>query len=216
MTWVRFEDLTPEHPKLASLGSYTPLCGWLWFAACCYCMRHLTDGVISHDALRALWPYRHIGVATGGVPGLFDVGDDPTPDDLISLLVACGLLERKRNGCYRVHDFLDYNPSRVEVLELREKKKKAGQAGGQASAQASGRARATPSATPSGSEVPNPPTPIEREKEGSKPPTSEVSTKRAGETTVDRLAHGILTNSAGTPKTEAEDELRLRRLRGQG
>lgn len=140
MTWVRFEDITPEHPKLAALGSYAPLCGWLWFSAACYAMRHLTDGHVSIETLRSLWPYRHIDVATSGIltelngHPLAEFGEDPTADDLVTRLVEVELFDDLGGGKYRVHDLLDYNPSKREVLEVRRNKRKAGQAGGQARA----------------------------------------------------------------------------------
>src|SRR3970040_2336243 len=154
VTWVRFEDLTPDHPKFTQLGNLAPLAGWLWFSATCYCMRYLTDGHISREQLKRLWPFQHIGVATGGVPGLFEVGDDIDASLLIDALCASGLLEKNRRG-YVVHDFLEDNPSKAQLKELREKKAKAGQAGGIAKAMADAKARATPSGMP-----PSPPNPI--------------------------------------------------------
>lgn len=105
MAWVRFEDITSDHPKFADLGSYAPLCGWLWFSASCYCMRHLTDGAIGIETLRALWPYRHIGIGKGDVMGS---NGDLTADDLVPLLIHAKLLDQIDETTYRVHDFLDY------------------------------------------------------------------------------------------------------------
>ena len=119
MTWARFDDATADHPKFSALGDDAPRCGWLWFSATCYCTRYLTDGRIDLLTLRRLWPF------SGG-----DV------DELVAKLVGARLLEDHGQGQYRVHDFLDYNPSREQVMEARATRTKAGQRGGQASAQA--------------------------------------------------------------------------------
>jgi len=170
MTWVRFDDATAEHPKFSSLGDYAPLCGWLWFSASCYCMRHLTDGRIDLPTLRRLWPFRHVSVATGGIGDgnggmLAEFGDDPTVEDLIMRCVTARLFDQISPGFYRVHDLMDYNPSKREVLEARKKKEKAGQAGGLASAQARGQAHASRLLQ----ESLNPPSPSPTPK--TKPPT---------------------------------------------
>src|SRR3970282_1491578 len=121
-----------------------------------YCMRYLPDGHTSREQLKRLWPFQHIGVTAGGVPGLFEMCDDIHASLLIDALCASGLLEKNRRG-YVVHDFLEYNPSKAQLKELREKKAKAGQAGGIAKAMADAKARATPSGMP-----PSPPNPIKK------------------------------------------------------
>lgn len=142
MPWVRFDDRTDEHPKLSTLGDYAPLCGWLWFSACCYAMRHLTDGRIDEQALRRLWPFSHLAVETAGNE-LVGCLDNPKSEDLVSRLVSVNLLEEVGPGLYQIHDFLDYNPSRRDVLQARRIKAKSGRAGGEANAKAHAIARAS-------------------------------------------------------------------------
>lgn len=96
MTWARFDDQFPDHPKVAEVG---PLGGWLHVCAICYCSRMLTDGF----------------VPKGQVRKLADI-DDVTP--LLTALVAAGLWEECEGG-YRVHDYLEYNPAAEQVKAQR-------------------------------------------------------------------------------------------------
>jgi hypothetical protein len=139
MTWVRIDDGFGDHPKILAVG---PIGAIIHMRAFCYCSRHLTDGFIPMGAVEGLLHgIEHIGIADGGCPGLFEFGHDANEVDWPETLVKNKLWERSKNSDgYFVHDYLDYNPSKREILELRKKKKIAGQAGGQASAQARGRA----------------------------------------------------------------------------
>lgn len=93
MTWVRFDDLTDEHPKVAALSDRA--FRW-WFRSLCYASRHLTDG-----ALPAGFMMR--------VPA--KVSDE---------LKAAGLW--KHNGAaLTIHDYLTYQPSRAAVTDRRRK-----------------------------------------------------------------------------------------------
>ena len=109
MTWVRLDDLFPEHPKVQGAGQAA---AWLHVAGICYSSRHLTDGMIPDAALAGLGQY-----GKGRARRLADA------------LVQTGLWEQV-NGGYRVHDYLDFQPSREKVEGQREAKRRAGQAGG--------------------------------------------------------------------------------------
>jgi hypothetical protein len=113
MTWTRVDDGLYEHPKLLSAG---PLARDLFTCTLQYCNRYLTDGWISHDALRALGRYDGLYVdAPDTLPGMFE---PVSVETVIVVLVSNGLLERHGER-YRVHDFLDYQPSRSEVEQQR-------------------------------------------------------------------------------------------------
>jgi hypothetical protein len=112
MSWVKLDDTFPEHPKLIAAG---PLAGWLWVVGLAYCTRHLTDGIIPAAV----------------VPRL--VGDTiatRTRQRCVTTLVRVGLWKRDTNGDIRVHDYLDYQPSRAEVLRMRQARVNAGSLGG--------------------------------------------------------------------------------------
>lgn len=101
MAWLRIDDRVRTHPKIAQAG---PAAAWLWFCGVCYCREHLTDGfipesVVSSLAMNLTHPKRHA-----------------------ERLVAVGLWHRVDGG-FAVHDFLDWNPSRSEVMSLRDKER---------------------------------------------------------------------------------------------
>jgi hypothetical protein len=97
MTWVRLDDLMPQHPKVLRAG---PAAAWLWVCGLAYCSRMLTDGAIPSQALASF--------------GL------PQTDKLAATLVEVGLWDETSDG-FQVHDFLQYQPSRKQVLERRER-----------------------------------------------------------------------------------------------
>lgn len=119
MTWVRIDDAIDEHPKIAALDDSAFA---LFVASLAYCNRNLTDGFI---------PTR-----VGGKLRFCD--GDATP--AIAQLETAGLWVETPGG-WRIHDFHDYQPSKQDVLDDREKKRKAGSLGGKAAAKA--RATAT-------------------------------------------------------------------------
>lgn len=109
MTWSKFDDAAPKSPKAAAAGNEA----WgLWAAAVMYCNRHNTDGYITISAL-----------ATDCLPEAIPVGRArKLADKLCDARVrpeGKGLFELDRKDTYRVHDFLDWNPSKVEVEEAR-------------------------------------------------------------------------------------------------
>ena len=132
MPWVKLDDHFPDHRKLAELGDYAPLCGWLYVCGLAFCNRQLTDGRIPKAHVHRLASFRHIGLETGSI-GPADrpyatVGDDVTPEPLADLLVTVGLWE-DQGDAYYIHDYLDYQPSKTEALALKETRAKAGMAG---------------------------------------------------------------------------------------
>src|SRR5690606_8367123 len=106
-------------PKMAAVG---PI-GWgVWLAGLAYCNRNLTDGFIPYhvaDRIAGSWRVR-VPTPDGRVQvwkisrssGM--VGEDLDAEWVIGLLVQAGLWEEVEGG-YRVHDYLDYQPSREEV-----------------------------------------------------------------------------------------------------
>ena len=93
MAWLKIDDRVRTHPKIVEAG---PVAAWFWFCGICYCREHLTDGLIADKMLPTLVP---------GVPSWKRPAD---------VLVAAGLWHREERG-YRVHDFLEWNPSRAEI-----------------------------------------------------------------------------------------------------
>lgn len=122
MVWTKNDDKLSDHRKFLAAGAAAV---GVWTFGQSYVGRNLTDGFIPLQAAKSL---------------AFSLG---AGEKEIRRLIEVGLWEQDPLG-YRIHDFLDYNPSRAEVEELARLKSIAGRRGGLASAQA--RAKAPPQA----------------------------------------------------------------------
>ena len=120
--WVKIDDKFPQHPKIASAG---PLAIAMQVAGLCYCNRELTDGFIPRSIARTLldWQIERedgrlftIAVTCGMM------GDDLSSQWVIDLLCETGMWEEVIGG-YQIHDYLDYQPSREQVLAERDQAK---------------------------------------------------------------------------------------------
>ena len=102
MTWVRIDDGFATHPKVVEAG---PMAMALDIAAMCYCATHLTDGFIPITAVKTLGNFPH-------GQGL---------EKIVTSLISTGLWEvtPEKNG-YLVHDYLEYNPSKLQIKNERE------------------------------------------------------------------------------------------------
>ena len=99
MTWVKIDDLFPDHPKVRWAGTAA---AWLYVAGLCYCARYLTDGFIADVSLAGLGQYGKSRART-----------------LAAKLVEVGLWERVDGG-HRVHDYLQWNRSKAETEQQRD------------------------------------------------------------------------------------------------
>lgn len=96
MPWVRFDDNTPDNPKIDALsdGAFR-----LWFGAICYSNRNLTDGFVPAARVARLAPhYKPAHQAE---------------------LIEAGCWHKEQDGV-RIHDYLDSQPSAREIHERRE------------------------------------------------------------------------------------------------
>ena len=94
MSWVKVDDHYPDHPKLQALGDDYDAGLSLDIRGKCYASANLTDGFIPARM------FRHESA-------------------MIARLVEVGLWHVAEGG-YMIHDYLEYNPSREEVLKKRE------------------------------------------------------------------------------------------------
>lgn len=93
MATAKFDDGLPSNPKFIAAGASA--C-WLWFCGVLYCRRGLTDGLIP----RVVVPTLVIGLSS--------------PYKHAARLVEVTLWDAEGRD-YRVHDFLDWNPSKAQV-----------------------------------------------------------------------------------------------------
>jgi hypothetical protein len=94
--WVRFDDNTPEDPKVDHLsdGAFR-----LWFAAICFSNRNLTDGFVPHARVVRLTPNfnrKHL-----------------------DQLVEAGMFHKQADGI-TIHGYLSYQPSADEIRSQRD------------------------------------------------------------------------------------------------
>lgn len=136
MPWVRIDDQFSDHPKVRQVG---PLGLAMQVAGLCYCNRYLTDGFIPRATVPLLLNLEGIAMHVRGGE-LIGGGEDATWQLVVEDLVNVGLWEEVEGG-YVIHDYLEYQPSRAEVLLEREQKRDAGHKGGIASAQARAQAK---------------------------------------------------------------------------
>jgi ElaB/YqjD/DUF883 family membrane-anchored ribosome-binding protein len=111
VTWGRQDDSFYDHIKVRRMPKdiRNAACGLYWRAVS-LCNRHLTDGWLTDE---------DIELVDGKV-------------EEVEALVATHLFDRRARGL-RIHDFLDFNKSRAQVLSERETKAQAGRLGGIAS-----------------------------------------------------------------------------------
>jgi hypothetical protein len=98
MTWVRLDDRFPSHRKVALL---TDRAFRLHVSAICWCSENLTDGHISDRELTLVTRGRGVKATA-------------------QQLEAAGVWDRVDSG-WVIHDYLEYNPSREQVLLERKK-----------------------------------------------------------------------------------------------
>jgi len=102
MTYATFDDNFADHPKVAGLSDPAFR---LHVAGICYAARHLTDGVLPADE----------------VPRLVRRFKRTAVTELVKAGMWC---DANGDGTYRIHDYLDWNLSRAQVLERRERARK--------------------------------------------------------------------------------------------
>jgi hypothetical protein len=126
MPWVKLDEQFRHHPKIVRAG---PIGISMYVCGLSYAAEYLTDGIIPRQAVRTLLD----------LDGVVFVGmkDNETIDPIVvaDTLVELGLWDKVPDG-YRIHDYLDYNPSKAQVVADRAAKAAAGRAGGIAAAKA--------------------------------------------------------------------------------
>ena len=123
MVWAKIDDAILDNPKIARVGVY----GFaLHVAAVTWCCRNLTDGFIPSARVTALLTLEKVMFDVANPLALVGEPESMAGDTGLSALtiaealVDAGLWDRAPGG-FQLHDFLEYNPSREEVLAKREK-----------------------------------------------------------------------------------------------
>lgn len=104
MAWARIDDGFVDHPKILRIWNRCPGAIGLHVRAIAYCSKHLTDGHIPAVAVAALSPVQS------------------ERDDQIEALINEGAwYSDEGSETFVIHDFLDYQPTREEVADRRQK-----------------------------------------------------------------------------------------------
>lgn len=125
MPWARLDDRFHDNRKIRALWKRSPGAVGLHVMAITYCSSHLTDGVIDEHFVEDRVP------------------DGRTRRHMIAALVDLNLwhtlvVPDSYPGCigtasgWILNDYLDYNPTRTEVVSRREKRSNAGKLGASA------------------------------------------------------------------------------------
>lgn len=96
MTWVKIDDLFPEHPKVQALGDNSEAI-WLFIAGVCKARNLQSDGHLSMRLVRSL---------TNG----------PDATEAAEALVAVGLWEHHPEDGYLIHDYQHWQQPRDVIL----------------------------------------------------------------------------------------------------
>ena len=112
MAWAKIDDGFWSHPKTLRLAGVSPAAGFLHVRAISYATRHVTDGFLADSAVAALMP------------------DPEERAKATEVLINEGVWYRNGQDGYAIHDFLDWNPSRDQIMEkrLRDRERKAARA----------------------------------------------------------------------------------------
>lgn len=102
MTWAKVDDRFHSHRKTREAWHASHASIGLHFLAMSYSAGQMTDGWIECGFVNEKLPNRR------------------ERDRAVSALEAAGLWERHESG-WQIHDWLDYNPSRAEILAKRRK-----------------------------------------------------------------------------------------------
>ena len=104
-TFIKLDDTAPDHPKVDGLSNAAFRA---WIEAICYCSEYLTDGVISRHRL---------GRRDGA--------------KVVTELISVGLVRETEDSAQVViHDYLEHQTSRQQVVDIRAKRARAGSKGG--------------------------------------------------------------------------------------
>jgi hypothetical protein len=108
MPWGRLDDQANGSPKLLALSDPA----WrMWGCALIYCQAQLTDGFVPQAAIHTF--------------GVRAKDKEKVADELcLAIVPGKGPMWHKVAGGYQIHDYLDWNDSRNEVLAKREKDRK--------------------------------------------------------------------------------------------
>lgn len=136
MSWIKLDDAILDNLKVCEVG---PLGFAVHVAGIIFCARNLTDGKIPITRVGSLLDFSGVHIDTANPIGLPAHGQPRSMggnvvdiDDIVAAIVAAGLWHPIPGG-YEINDYLEYNPSKAEVMaerdRIRQIRSEAGKAG---------------------------------------------------------------------------------------
>jgi len=101
VTWAKFDDLYDDNPKVKRAWRRSRAAVGLHVMAITYSARHETDGIVDVEWLEEKVPQAK------------------EREEVVRVLVECGLLEAVDGESFVVHDYLKFNPSREQIEDRR-------------------------------------------------------------------------------------------------
>lgn len=147
--WIKISLDLPMHPKMLAVSVPAR---WLFMEMLCYCSEYMTDGVVPEVVAKRLAANTASDTLSGLQSIMLSKELSKKASKMLSDLLNAGLTELAEhllnelksngdpatlsyeNGAYLIHDYLDHQASRKDVLARQKRLREAGRRGGLAKA----------------------------------------------------------------------------------
>lgn len=143
--WIKISLDLPMHPKMLAVSVPAR---WLFMEMLCYCSEYMTDGVVPEVVAKRLATNTASDTLSGLQSVMLSKELSKKASKMLSDLLNAGLTELAEhllnelksngdpstlsyeNGTYLIHDYLDHQASRKDILARQERLREAGRRGG--------------------------------------------------------------------------------------
>lgn len=147
--WIKISLDLPMHPKMLAVSVPAR---WLFMEMLCYCSEYMTDGVVPEVVAKRLATNTASDTLSGLQSIMLSKQLSKKASKMLSDLLNAGLTELAEhllnelksngdpatliyeNGAYLIHDYLDHQASRKDIIARQERLREAGRRGGLAKA----------------------------------------------------------------------------------
>lgn len=147
--WIKISLDLPMHPKILAVSVPAR---WLFMEMLCYCSEYMTDGVVPEVVAKRLATNTASDTLSGLQSVMLSKELSKKASKMLSDLLNAGLTELAEhllnelksngdpatlsyeNGAYLIHDYLDHQASRKDIIARQERLREAGRRGGLAKA----------------------------------------------------------------------------------
>lgn len=143
--WIKISLDLPMHPKMLAVSVPAR---WLFMEMLCYCSEYMTDGVVPEVVAKRLATNTASDTLSGLQSVMLSKELSKKASKMLSDLLSAGLTDLAEhllnelksngdpatlsyeNGAYLIHDYLDHQASRKDILARQERLREAGRRGG--------------------------------------------------------------------------------------